>query len=107
MIAMVKTSLSEEILFRGFIAKRLISALGFKWGNLLQALIFGLVHLALFWILMDAKVWFLAFIFMLSAVAGYMIQYINEKFSGGSIIPGWIAHGFGNTISYFVIVFLI
>ncbi len=46
--ALFQTSLSEEILFRGFVAKRLISWLGFTWGNVLQAFLFGLVHLLLF-----------------------------------------------------------
>ena len=35
--ALVQTSLSEEILFRGFVAKRLISWLGFTRGNLYRS----------------------------------------------------------------------
>ncbi|HNP99402.1 MAG TPA: CPBP family intramembrane metalloprotease, partial [Bacteroidia bacterium] len=46
--AIFKTSLSEEILFRGFIARQLIKKSGFKSGNLMQATIFGLVHFFLF-----------------------------------------------------------
>ena len=42
--AAVTTALSEEILFRGFLAKRLVSRLGFGAGNTLQALVFGAVH---------------------------------------------------------------
>lgn len=48
MIALLKTSFTEEILFRGFIAKRLVSVLGFQKGNLLQAAIFAAIHSALF-----------------------------------------------------------
>jgi membrane protease YdiL (CAAX protease family) len=48
-IAGIKTSLSEEILFRGFIAKRLSYRLGFRLENFLQALIFSFIHGLLFW----------------------------------------------------------
>lgn len=106
-IAWFKTSLAEEILFRGFIAKRLVNWLGFQLGNLLQALIFASLHALLFWALSKSGVSFLIFIFFLSGIAGYIIEYINEKHGAGSIVPGWIAHALGNTISYFVIAFLI
>ena len=46
--ALVKTSLSEEIFFRGFLAKRLIAVTNFKTGNLIQAFIFGIIHTLLF-----------------------------------------------------------
>lgn len=47
-IAIFKTSFAEEILFRGFIAKRLIHSIGFRKGNFLQAMIFEILHAALF-----------------------------------------------------------
>ena len=106
-IALVKTSLSEEIFFRGFLAKRLIHLLGFKPGNFLQALIFGLIHLLLFWLLTKTTILPLAIIFVFSSVAGWVIGYIKEKYARGSIIPGWIAHGLGNTLSYFIIAFIL
>lgn len=106
-IAWFKTSLSEEILFRGFIAKRLVNWLGFQTGNILQAAIFALLHLLLFLALSKASVLFLLFIFAFSGTAGYIVEYINEKYGKGSIIPGWIAHALGNTISYSVVAFLI
>lgn len=106
-IAWVKTSLAEEILFRGFIAKRLISWLGFGLGNILQAAVFALVHLALFWALSKAGIGFLLFIFFFSGAAGFIVEYINEKYGEGSILPGWIAHALGNSISYAVIAFLL
>ena len=106
-IALFKTSFSEEILFRGFIAKQLINRLGFKTGNILQAVIFGLLHLLLFWLLAKSSFFQLTFIFVFSSFAGWTIGYIKEKFANGSIIPGWIAHGLGNTLSYFIIAFII
>ncbi len=106
-IALLKTSFAEEILFRGFIAKRLINKLGFEIGNILQAIIFGLLHLLLFWLLTKTTFIPLIFIFIFSSFAGWTIGYIKEKFANGSIIPGWVAHGLGNTLSYFIIAFII
>lgn len=107
LIACFKTSLGEEILFRGFIAKRLINKLGYQTGNILQAIIFALIHVILFWLLTKADIAFSAFIFVLTGTVAYVIGYINEKIANGSIIPGWIAHGLGNTLSYFIIAFVI
>ncbi|MCB0556433.1 MAG: CPBP family intramembrane metalloprotease [Phaeodactylibacter sp.] len=104
-MALLKTSLSEEILFRGFLAKRLISWLGFQAGNILQALVFGAIHLLLF-LSITSSIFFLALIFLFTALGAYTIVYINEKMAGGSIIPGWISHGLANVISYSVIGFL-
>jgi membrane protease YdiL (CAAX protease family) len=106
-ISLLKTSFAEEILFRGFIAKRLTNKLGFKTGNILQATFFGLVHLLLFWYLTETYVAPLIFIFIFSSFAGWTIGYIKEKFADGSIVPGWVAHGLGNTLSYFIIALVI
>ena len=42
--AVVRTSLSEELLFRGFLLKRLVGKFGFTIGNITQSLLFGLIH---------------------------------------------------------------
>ena len=73
----------------------------------MQSLIFGFVHLLLFWKLMNPPLLAVLFIFLLSTLAGWVIGMIKEKYAKGSIIPGWIAHALGNTISYTVIIFLI
>lgn len=106
-IAMIKTSFAEEVFFRGFIAKRLMALWGYTIGNLVQALIFGLVHLLLFWKLMNPTIFAVLFIFVISTLAGWVIGLIKEKYANGSIIPGWIAHALGNTISYSIIVFFV
>lgn len=105
-ISLLKTSLSEEIFFRGFIGKRLIYLLGFSRGNLLQAVIFGALHLLLFMHLVKPSFFALAFITVFSTLAGWVIGFIKEKYGAGSIIPGWIAHALGNTLSYFIIAFV-
>ena len=107
MVAIFKTALAEEILFRGFIAKRLTKTLGFEAGNLIQAMLFGVIHLVLFWALTKATIAFLLFSFLFSFVAGWTIGYVKEKYANGSIMPGWIAHATGNVLSYIIIAFYI
>ena len=104
-IAWLKTSLSEEIFFRGFLAKQLIRRLGYRLGNLIQALLFGLIHLLLFAALTKTAWAAVIGIFLFSTLAGYSIGYIKEKYGRGSIIPGWLAHAMGNTVSYAVLSF--
>lgn len=107
MIAIIKTSLSEEIFFRGFLCRQLINKFGFKAGNILQATIFGFVHLLLFGLLTKISFIPIILIFIFSTFAGWTIGFIKEKYANNSIIPGWIAHGVGNIISYTTIAFLI
>ncbi|MEI9919831.1 MAG: CPBP family intramembrane glutamic endopeptidase [Bacteroidota bacterium] len=105
--ALFRTSLSEEIFFRGFIGKRLIGLSGFKTGNAIQSIVFGMVHLLLFLRLPHSTAGAVIFIFIMSTIGGWMTGYINERSGGGSILPGWIAHGLANCLSYFVIAFLL
>lgn len=106
-VAIFKTALAEEILFRGFLAKQLSIRFGFRNGNIIQATIFGVIHLLLFWTLTETTIIFLLFTFLFSFIAGWTIGYIKEKYANGSIIPGWIAHAMGNTLSYIIIAFVI
>jgi CAAX protease family protein len=106
LVAVFKTALAEEILFRGFIAKRLISITNYQTGNIIQAVIFGAIHAALF-MTITSNFLFLILIFLLPAAGAYFMVYLNEQLSDGSIIPGWIAHGLANLISYSVVGFLI
>ena len=46
--AILGTALPEEIFFRGFLLKRLQGKLGFLGANLLQSLLFGLIHAFMF-----------------------------------------------------------
>ena len=104
-IAIFKTAFAEEILFRGFIAKRLISVFGFKKGNLFQSIIFGILHTLLFAIITTNLI-YLSLIFIFPTIAAYVFGYLNEKKANGSIIPSWIAHGLANLITYITIGFI-
>lgn len=102
LVAIVKTGLTEEIVFRGLIGKRLIDRFGFAAGNAAQALLFGAIHLALFAApgAPEPTPVFVATIFVLPTLAGWLMGYANHRFGNGSIVPGWLIHAVGNMASY-------
>lgn len=106
MIALLKTSFAEELLFRGFLAKRLIAVLGYSKGNVIQAVLFGIIHTILFAMITSNAV-FLMLIFMIPSLGAYVSVYLNEKVADGSIIPGWISHGLANVLAYVIVGFVI
>lgn len=94
--ACVQTSLSEEIFFRGFLTKRLIKKFGFNIGNLIQASIFGAIH-----IVGVFSSGFLpsAIVFISTGAIAFSLGYLMDKKAEGSIIPGWSAHALVNVLS--------
>jgi membrane protease YdiL (CAAX protease family) len=93
--AFVQTGLSEEIFFRGYLGKRLMDQLGFRMGNLVQGLVFGLVHGVMFFSVTDAVCLFL--IVLLTGWAGWLMGLLNERYADGSILPGWLLHSLANS----------
>ncbi|WP_374018320.1 CPBP family intramembrane glutamic endopeptidase [Paenibacillus thiaminolyticus] len=93
----IQTGLSEEIVFRGFLCKRLSAKVGFSNGNIVQASLFGLIHGALFY----SSVSLYAAIALAIATGGmgWLMGWINEKKAGGSILPSWFIHGCANLAS--------
>lgn len=109
LMALIKTGLTEEIVFRGVIGKRLVRGLGFWVGNTVQAVFFGAIHLLIF-LVPGAPEFTLplgAVMFFMPGLAGWLMGFLNEKIGNGSIVPGWLMHGFGNAISYPILAFLI
>jgi len=106
--AVLKTAFTEELLFRGFVAKRLIARLGFGRGNALQALVFAAIHLPLLGLLPEASrgPGVYAFVLANPLVMGLLAGWLNERHGGGSIVPGWILHGIGNGVAYATVAFL-
>lgn len=93
--AVIQTGLSEEILFRGFLGKRLINKMGFSAGNGMQALLFGLMHGIPFGLVTGNIA--VALIFTLvPGLMGWLEGWINEKKCNGSIVPGWVMHSVMN-----------
>jgi len=91
------TSLPEELLFRGFLLKRMSAKWRFGPANTVQALLFGLIHGLLFFPLAGA-----AKALMITAFTGalaFAMGCINEKMANGSIVPSWAIHAAANLFS--------
>lgn len=95
--AVFNTSFPEEILFRGFILKRLANKIGFTKANFIQGILFGLLHGVMFFPLVGNLKTIL--IILLTSLAAFAMGYVNEEISGGSIIPSWIIHAISNLIA--------
>lgn len=95
--AFIRTGLSEEIVFRGFLLKRIKSKFGFHAGNLVQALVFGLLHGLPFGFAAHSLLAGILFT-LLPAALGWYQGWMNEKRCKESILPSWILHGTMNFI---------
>lgn len=96
--AFLRTALSEEILFRGFLLKRLQNRFCFAAGNAVQAVLFGLMHGIPFGLVTKSAAVFL----LLTAIPGLFGWYqgwLNERQCGGSVIPSWLLHGCMNFLT--------
>ena len=103
--AFLQTGLSEELFFKGFLTKRLIRKFGFQVGNGLQSLLFGLMHGAMF--VSSSGILGAIFIILLTGIAGWLMGWINEKESDGSIVSSWLLHGFVNYLASIFAMFTI
>lgn len=95
--ATFNTAFPEEILFRGFLLKRMSNQFGFSIANFTQALVFGLLHGTMFFTFLGIKK--VIFIILFTSAIAWLMGYINEKHSDGSIIPSWIIHTVSNLFS--------
>lgn len=100
-VAIVKTGLTEEIFFRGLIGKQLVGRFGFAIGNTLQAIPFGAIHLLMFAVpgAPEAAPVSVTLVFLIPAIAGWLMGWANYRYGGGSIVPGWTMHALGNTVA--------
>ena len=91
-----QTALPEELLFRGFLLKRLASRLSFVVANTIQAALFGLLHGLMFITILSWQQTLLI-ILCTGGIAAYM-GFVNEKKSDGSILSSWIMHALANVV---------
>ena len=96
--AFVRTALSEEILFRGFVLKLIQKKAGFAVGNTVQALLFGLMHGIPFGLVTHNAAAFLL-LTLIPGLFGWYQGWLNEKECRGSIIPSWLLHGCINLLT--------
>lgn len=95
--AVFNTSFPEELLFRGFLLKRLEHKFGFGIANTVQAIIFGSIHGLTFLLIVG---WIKATaIFAFTTAIAWLMGYINEQKANGSIIPSWLIHAISNIFS--------
>lgn len=103
--AIFNTSFTEEILFRGFLLKRLSNKFGFVTGNTIQSILFGLMHGVMFFSLTGILKAILIIVF--TGGIAWCIGYVNEKKSDGSILSGWCIHAIANIFSGICSAFLL
>ena len=93
----IRTGLSEEIVFRGFLLKRFGEKFGMIAGNIIQAILFGMMHGIPFGLATHNIVVAIAMT-VLPGAFGWFQGWLNEKRCDGSIIPSWLLHGMINVI---------
>ena len=86
----------EEIFFRGFLLKRMQGKLGFLGANLVQSLLFGLIHALMFIQIIGYLKAFVILVFI--SLIAYIFGAINEKKASGSILPSVFIHALANTV---------
>lgn len=103
--AVLNTSLPEEILFRGFLLKRLAAKTGFGVANFIQCVIFGMMHGLMF--VKVAGLFQGILIIVFTEAVAWLMGYTNEKKAGGSILPSWCIHAAANIFSGMAAAFLL
>lgn len=88
----VSAGYGEELLFRGLIAGALSRHLKMGRANLIQALIFLAPHLFLLLVIPWKMAFLLVGVFALGLMNGWL------RLRSGSIGPGFLLHGLGNTL---------
>ena len=95
--AYIRTGLAEEMVFRGFLLKRIKNKFGFGIGNLIQAVLFGLLHGIPFG-LATQNILVTVLLTILPGAFGWYQGWLNEKRCGESIVSSWLLHGTMNFI---------
>ena len=99
--AFLRTAGAEEILVRGVLYKRLIPIIGLTWANIVQSLLFTLLHnWIVFVALPDAPLWIHADIFIRIFVMSGAIGWFMEARDNGSLLMPWLCHGAVNLLTF-------
>ena len=101
--AIFNTSLPEEILFRGFLLKRIVSKFGYMIANIIQSTIFGLLHGFMFFNVLGIVKTIVIILF--TGIIAFAMGYINEKKANGSILPSWFIHALSNIFASIIAMF--
>lgn len=101
----MQTAFTEEVFFRGFLLKRIGHKFGFYAGNIIQSILFALLHCVMFISL--TNLFNIVLITLFTGIIAYVMGYINEKEAEGSIFPSWCIHGGANLFSSMISLFCI
>lgn len=101
--AIFNTSLPEEIFFRGFLLKRLSNKAGYRIANILQSMMFGLLHGIMFFSLVGIVK--AVMVIVLTGAIAFAMGYANEKKANGSILPSWFIHALSNIFASVIAMF--
>ena len=101
--AIFNTSLPEEILFRGFLLKRIASKFGYITANIIQSIIFSLLHGIMFFNVLGVVKAIIIILF--TGIVAFAMGYTNEKKANGSILPSWFIHAISNIFASIVAMF--
>lgn len=93
----IRTGLAEEIVFRGFLLKRISNKFGFMIGNTVQAILFGALHGIPFGIATHS-IPVMVLMTLLPGAFGWYNGWLNEKRCGESIVLSWLLHGTMNVV---------
>ena len=103
----IANGVAEEILYRGFLCKRFCNKFGDVQGILFQAILFGLMHNAIYLLAgLSVGIWYHTLTFVFTSTGALLLGWLNEKLFNGSIIPSIILHGAGNFITTMLIAFV-
>ncbi len=100
----LKTGLAEELFFRGFVAKLIRKKINFKIANLIQSIIFAMIHVALI-LTITQELSIVIFAFILPFLSSLIGFYLNEINPEKSILPSIILHGTSNLL-FFIVVYI-
>jgi membrane protease YdiL (CAAX protease family) len=92
--------LSEELFYRGVLLKAFESKFSRLWANVLQALLFGFIHLAYFW-LIEFNLALVYTMIPLIVVAGALYGWVAQRTE--SVWSSVIVHGFLNFLLILVV----
>ena len=83
--------------------KRVASKFSYITANVIQSVIFGLLHGIMFFNVLG-EIHTIVIIFFTGIIA-FAMGYINEKKANGSILPSWFIHALSNIFASIVSMF--
>lgn len=98
--------LAEEILFRGFLCRRLCARFGSVPGILMQGALFGLMHNLLYLATgLEVGLWYHLLVFGFTGTGALLLGWLDQRIFNGSIWPSVLLHGAGNFLSSMLVAF--